>query len=146
MSALTDSLGKASVNTCDVLVRFVGRSGDGEPMDRRITLHCLLVDARYSPKVQYWAPCVLRDRPECEQYAMEPYPFVVRIGQRASGIYTTTRPAVVDLRSSDELCQTLLAKRRWWDMAVAKQSACCDVPDLLHMRVTGHDSALGYSR
>mmetsp|Transcript_117353 Transcript_117353/g.373933 ORF Transcript_117353/g.373933 Transcript_117353/m.373933 type:complete len:120 (+) Transcript_117353:2941-3300(+) len=77
LNAFVDSLGKSVVDAVGTLVRFVGLQTEGQDEVDAMPLLCLLVYARYSPKMQYLAKCHLLDEPACETFWSKPLPYIV---------------------------------------------------------------------
>ena len=77
LNYVVDELGKSVVGSVDTMVRFVGWSDEGESDTDAVVVFALLVDARFSPKMQYFVKCGLPDDPGCVGLLNKSLPFVV---------------------------------------------------------------------
>lgn len=82
VSSMVDGLGKESVQAVKHLIRFVGYETDAQDDAGAICYLALLVDARYSPKMQYFARCEAIDDGPCIA-ATKPLPFHLKISDQA---------------------------------------------------------------
>jgi hypothetical protein len=140
LNYFVDELGKSVVGSVDTMVRFVGWSDEGESDIDAVVVFALLVDARFSPKMQYFVKCGLRDDPGCVGLLNKTLPFVVRILTRAPRFLGNAGVRVIDVSTSDEFCWMLLQQRRVWKFGAVTQHICCDCPTLLDTVVIGYEA------
>lgn len=141
LSAYVDALGKDTVNSANNLIRFVGADSQAQfaQLEVTITIIGLLVDARYSPKMQYIVRCAAIDEENCAFQSAKPVPFMVSLCSSAPRLPGNAALQVLDLATSDEWCWALLQKKRCWRLGGVQHTTRCDTPDLLHMDVLGYE-------
>ena len=99
LSAVVDSLGKQQVDLCDSLLRFVGFPDEAEAAE--VLVFALIVDARYSPKMQYLAICRLVDV-DVQDALSSRFPFDIEICAREPRLPGNQGLVVCDISTSDE--------------------------------------------
>lgn len=146
LSAWTDALGKEGAAQSNNLLWLHGaREEDGaidggasldrshsEPSDAIV----LLVSGRYSPKLQYFAPChIYGRRSSALFFAMPPYPFLVSLDIGPSRMGGSAK--VIQYQTSDELAMTLLQCPgvTHWQFFPLTWELPMELPSLVHMRV-----------
>lgn len=133
-SRFVDDVGSARVAKCETLVRLVGR-GVGDVVEEELVRFALLVDARMSPKVQFFAICHGTDS-STELVADAPYPYDICLSTCGPRLHGTRE--VVHLCTSDELAYWCASRRPSWQLQEMSYQMPCDVQTLMLMRVDGH--------
>ena len=131
-----DTLSKQEVESADILLRFVGKHAENDTDEDAITMLFLLVDARFSPKVQSLARCHMTDESTIN---FANVPFDIMIGQRRCRIPGSSGAQVIDIVTSDEACYEMVAKRSWWAFGKVQHHIKVEVDSLLYMVVDGVD-------
>lgn len=134
LSKFVDHLGAAVVHAGEVLVRFhLPRADDedGMPVDAL----GLILDARYRPKMQFIARCVLFDGPDDRVCRFPPtFPVDIRIASGTCRISPQHR--AVDILTSDEWALELAAVGADWEIHQLMWEDPVDA-SLLRLRATG---------
>lgn len=113
------SLGVEAAHSAETLVWFHGHqpadSAEGPARSCRQNVVALLVDARYSPKVQYFARCALKDQAADFRFEWPgSYPFEVNIMNRPARLSPGFKAAFIV--NSDELCLDLVQECKEWEL------------------------------
>lgn len=134
MSAFADSR-KVSLEDSSCLVCLIGKQG-GSAGDVCATHFFLLADARFSPKMQYYAHCHMLD---ANASPSDP-PFDIAISSRAPRLPGNAGKQAIDIRTSDEVAHMCVAAAEYWEMVEVRYSIDCEAASLVRMRVEGfHD-------
>jgi hypothetical protein len=104
----------------------------------------LLVDVRFSPKVQYFARSALKCAPGEIKFAFPcAFPFFISLAKRSSRLSDLFK--VLDMCTSDELCIDMVQMRMTWELRQLNYSLL-DCESLLDMNVLGAGEALVFNR
>ena len=129
-------IGKDRTQSVDEILCFVGASDDDDDM-MRVTSVYLLVDARYSPKVQYFVRvCWPLDKGLCVLDQVEfPMDACLEIGPPRMERLHTTLSSIVFM-TSDEVALELISLNPRWEICTM-EFEWCDGPDLTLLVLTG---------
>ena len=133
-SSWVDSLTATVANRAESLLWLQGRSPDGVVS---VDMAALLVDARYRPKAQIFAKCLLqggRDQTD-EQFVMPAFPCTLKLAfgpTRLSNAFEGLRFA-----TSDEICLEMVRLGLTWSIVPLEWTLPPAGECLMHMVVTG---------
>ena len=125
------------MDAATALIRFVGLDGADQPETDGIFLLALLIDARYSPKMQFFATCEVVGRPGRFNPVVVPVPYTACLSCAPPRLPGNEDIRALSVVTSDELCLTLLSEKPVWKFGPVKNKIRCDVPHLLWVEVDG---------
>jgi hypothetical protein len=135
LSSWVDSFGAAACRKCDRLLLLRGRAARLDLEDAQCHLVVLLIDARFSPKMQFFGVCRLKDSIGDYSCSLSALPCVVSLATEMSAISTKFRTLM--LMTSDELGMSMLGRDMdEWGIAPLKWEMVVGAGSLMDMRVT----------
>ena len=134
LSAFTDSR-KAKLSSSSCLALVSGREEAAGEVTKSVFV--LLVSARMSPKVQYWAHCHLVDDNAAELVHTRDLPFDIEIAFRPHRFPGNDTERVINILSSDELVTMFMQHAQTFEVAEVDYDIDCIHHSLLRMTVKG---------
>lgn len=135
LSSWVDSFGAEACRKCDRLLLLRGRVTRPDLEDAQCHLVVLLIDARFSPKMQFFGVCRLKGSIGDFSVSLFAPPCVVSLATETSAISKKFRTLM--LMTSDELGMSMLGRDMdEWGMAPLKWEMVVGAGSLMDMRVT----------
>ena len=135
LSSWVDSFGAAACRKCDRLLLLRGRAARPDLEDAQCQLVVMLIDARFSPKMQFFGVCRLKGSIGDFSLSLSALPCVVSLATETSAISKKFRTLM--LMTSDELGMSMLGRDMdEWGIAPLKWEMVVGAGSLMDMRVT----------